>query len=650
MTRAVVMCAAALVTLVVITCHVSAFSINRKASPASDLSPALKLLERHKRHIPDGDYLYSPRSRGQLSRFDAWDRDEPNANERLFVKAFGEMPQYRDDYNQNNVDSSSFENSVKAVQPSKEEIENIFSDEQEHDNDFNSNIMKKSQSLSYDGESNLKEKKSKEILNPLAPLPPKMKKSVSEDDVKVSLDNLTKEELEVLMNVVQKLKQQTSESETASTADDSDTSVKSEALTVTDKELTQMFEDMPPVTEETKTVVAFKDGRPVAEESTTREKEEIPSDLTDQEADNFEEEEEIANQNSLSPEDQYWLLNNYLSMSDTRKKRAPIKRSYDPAALEQTYLSEIDRLQKKVETLKLIAQLEDIENDALTKSLNEATLSQREGTVSEKEFAGLKEAISVEEALQAIKTGAISPEDLSEMVASSESKRGEPLYKKARKKMDPGSMEDSYPEYTRKRRKWYEEPEPESISTRKRNFLEAQRSVDEMVNDFTTGLDQSAKESEDEEENEYPEASVSTDRSNGPNYLLGLNYASNPTETAVELYPTKQRQDGECPAVERLISDCQFADDYGLPIDEEARGLCNRHELCYACGGTKELAPGQCDNFYRADAALLCDKDEDCVLQAELFLRTLKLKHRYNQYTEALCRDDCVNDVLGIMF
>ena len=467
-----VKCTAALVTLFLITSQVAAFSVNRKASIASDLSPALKLLERHKRQISDADYLYSPRSRDQLNQYDAWDRDVPSEDERLLAKAFGEMPRYEDEYNQNNKESLSFENPVTFVQPSKEEIENIFSDEQENANDFNSNIMKKSQSVSFDSKSTLQEKKSKEILNPLAPLPPKIKKSVNEDDVKVSLDNLTKEEFELLMNVVQRLKEQTSEAETPSNADDSDTSGKSEALSVTDKELTQIFQDRPPVSEETKTVVAFKDGRPVAEETTDQVKEEIASDLAEPEVENFE---EGGNEESLSPEDQYWLLNKYWSMGDTRKKRAPIKRSYDSSGLEQTYLSEIERLQKEVQTLKLIAQLEDIENDALTKSLNEATLSQREGTVSEKEFAGLKEAISVEEALQAIKTGELTSEDLNEMVAS-EAKRGEPLYKKAEKKMDPDDMEESYPEYTRRRRKWYEEPEPESVTAKRRDFFDAQNS------------------------------------------------------------------------------------------------------------------------------------------------------------------------------
>ena len=38
-----------------------------------------------------------------------------------------------------------------------------------------------------------------------------------------------------------------------------------------------------------------------------------------------------------------------------------------------------------------------------------------------------------------------------------------------------------------------------------------------------------------------------------------------------------------CPAVMDLSTNCAFTDRHGILLDEEARNLCNRHEMCYKC-------------------------------------------------------------------
>ena len=53
---------------------------------------------------------------------------------------------------------------------------------------------------------------------------------------------------------------------------------------------------------------------------------------------------------------------------------------------------------------RLVAYLEDVENDILTDALNQATVAQLEGHVNPLELSSLKDAIKVEEVLQQVKT------------------------------------------------------------------------------------------------------------------------------------------------------------------------------------------------------------------------------------------------------
>ena len=38
-----------------------------------------------------------------------------------------------------------------------------------------------------------------------------------------------------------------------------------------------------------------------------------------------------------------------------------------------------------------------------------------------------------------------------------------------------------------------------------------------------------------------------------------------------------------CPAVRELSDNCALMDEFKLTVDDEARNLCNRHQLCYSC-------------------------------------------------------------------
>lgn len=70
------------------------------------------------------------------------------------------------------------------------------------------------------------------------------------------------------------------------------------------------------------------------------------------------------------------------------------------SSLVTKFVAKILQLQEEVDRLKLVTQLEDLENDVLTDALNEATLMQKEDTVSDMEFESVKQAIKIEEAIQ----------------------------------------------------------------------------------------------------------------------------------------------------------------------------------------------------------------------------------------------------------
>ncbi|XP_035828242.1 uncharacterized protein LOC118477128, partial [Aplysia californica] len=94
----------------------------------------------------------------------------------------------------------------------------------------------------------------------------------------------------------------------------------------------------------------------------------------------------------------------------------------------------------------------------------------------------------------------------------------------------------------------------------------------------------------------------------------------------------------QCPAVREYSTNCELADLYSLPVDYEARALCNLHEMCYACGQSLSIPQEHCDRVYRVAASALCRDQKTCVVESEIFLRTMKLKTRYVPHAQPSCR------------
>ncbi|GFR59706.1 hypothetical protein ElyMa_000061100 [Elysia marginata] len=289
------------------------------------------------------------------------------------------------------------------------------------------------------------------------------------------------------------------------------------------------------------------------------------------------------------------------------------------------FVTRIVELQDEVGQLRAIAQLADLENDVLTDALNEATMAQAPGTVSDMEFESLQQAIWVEKELQKLKqTGGLgelnfvrdddgnSASAPAATVASAGSKRGEP---------------------------W----------RRKRGNLQTGRDRLSQQTFPVASVSRSARPaSKDEIEKLLGESYL--DRGNSPLNLADLadlaDLGASEEDSVASIFLPDANQ---CPAVREYSTNCELADLYSLPVDYEARALCNLHEMCYACGHSLHVPQESCDEVYRTAAKTLCRAGSACVLEAEIFLRTMKLKTRYVPHKQPTCRSTCTARFLGML-
>lgn len=355
---------------------------------------------------------------------------------------------------------------------------------------------------------------------------------------------------------------------------------------------------------------------------------------------------------SFSSLEDLWYLQNYLNQEGDRKKRNS-KRSNsvlpsahaermaipEPAVsvaageLLQAYVAKISQLQSQLDQARLVSYLEGLENDILTDALNEATVSQVKGHISPEELSSLQDAIKVEESLQQVKVNSEQAADLAHDLSREISeqygleKRGEP---------------------------WQEHDD----AAQSQNLALLTEDGDDDV-----GSDDNHGEEEEEEKDEETSAlekwfdinqkgRVELDDIFGVPPGVGAYRADDADDDIIqEAVPTRTaslftNNAHECPAVKEFGSNCEFA---GTSIDFEARALCNMHEMCYACGRSLDVTQGQCDFIYRTAATMLCQEEDDCTLEAEVFLNSMKLKHRYVPYTQKICRSKCTAQFLSII-
>lgn len=310
--------------------------------------------------------------------------------------------------------------------------------------------------------------------------------------------------------------------------------------------------------------------------------------------------------------EQFEALTRYENLANIKaeKKKRVEKRDYDSEIeLSQSVLDltkTVAALRDEVARLKIAEALEDKENDLLASALKQATLGQLQGTEGnlKKEFLDIQNAIRVEEQLQTIKT----PEE-EESEESSDEDSVEEEVPVANKRQT--ISEDLTQNGNANIGQWYENPVDDEESNEQQTEEDNENAMEELVSSLGPSERQQLAEG-----------------------FLGNGAYDEPSN------------ENNCPGVNYLTSQCSVAKMAGLRIDDEAKSLCNRHEICYTCGGSLSFSQSTCDAGFRGDVIEMCGKDTECIENGAKFLWFLKSEHTYNYGYLDKCDSGCVSDFI----
>ncbi|KAK3096254.1 hypothetical protein FSP39_025011 [Pinctada imbricata] len=314
---------------------------------------------------------------------------------------------------------------------------------------------------------------------------------------------------------------------------------------------------------------------------------------------------ETPQKDQMSNKDRIWSLYGNMNQVTGVKK----KRSGDPEIESQKVMSQalldltrrVANLEDDNARLRLIQALEDKENDLLASALKEATLAQLQGTDQylKGEYGDIEDAIRVEEVLQDLKSNKEEQNSPNVEDANIDMDQAGELSPSgvSENKRDSTIQEDSQP-YDDTMGRWYDVP----VNVRGTDDIDADEKVLE----------------------DYVE-----------NYMKDTKAADDDI--------------GQCPEITQIVSNCALAVEAGLDIDEEARDLCIRHELCYSCGGTLAMPQGRCDGGYRGEVVGMCDGSKTCIRSGANFLLLMKQSHVYNSRYNNICDSQCIKDfIVGV--
>lgn len=310
--------------------------------------------------------------------------------------------------------------------------------------------------------------------------------------------------------------------------------------------------------------------------------------------------------------ERFEALTRYENLANIKaeKKKRVEKRDYDSEIeLSQSVLDltkTVAALRDEVARLKIAEALEDKENDLLASALKQATLGQLQGTEGnlKKEFLDIQNAIRVEEQLQTIKT----PEE-EESEESSDEDSVEEEVPVANKRQT--ISEDLTQNGNANIGQWYENPVDDEESNEQQTEEDNENAMEELVSSLGPSERQQLAEG-----------------------FLGNGAYDEPSN------------ENNCPGVNYLTSQCSVAKMAGLRIDDEAKSLCNRHEICYTCGGSLSFSQSTCDAGFRGDVIEMCGKDTECIENGAKFLWFLKSEHTYNYGYLDKCNSGCVSDFI----
>ncbi|XP_069103969.1 eukaryotic translation initiation factor 5B-like [Argopecten irradians] len=313
--------------------------------------------------------------------------------------------------------------------------------------------------------------------------------------------------------------------------------------------------------------------------------------------------------------------------------------------------SEKDDLQNEIALLRLMEGIEDQEIDNLASALKEATLSQMDGTDSylRPEYKDIEEAIKNEEILQQLKSNPSLALQIASLAQLAEENGLNPeedeeeeiddvddddvVDKRTDTELDD---DDEKPTYEDGMGRWYENPLPDDEG--EIEDKEAQHVLERFAKQYLQRGDSNGNQ-------------IDLRRRNGGamndeavREALSEYLASQPDDL-----DTPNDIEESCLAVDLLNTNCEIADKMGLPIDDEARELCNRHELCYLCGKGHGMTKSQCDQGFGSEVIEICGPNKSCIRDGAQFLWLIKSGQRYSSRPLDECRDPCVRDyILGL--
>lgn len=342
-------------------------------------------------------------------------------------------------------------------------------------------------------------------------------------------------------------------------------------------------------------------------------------------------------------------------------------------------LQKISELKKKLSKFETLQMLEDRENDFLANALKYSTLDQmqRKDGYIEQEYNQIAKATEIESMIQQLTQGEDNKQDdyKQENDKQNDDKQDEYFGKllkpivndddMADKRSDGSHMLDEH---------WYDDPVTENVGVgamleSSEEDSDIKQETQPSESNFETAIPfeeekevNADDELEDFDENDFNEDGDNDNVPTGIDDLTTKQAFAKPNIARIlkKLSPGEVKNiiaelkhgdgdeldSGMCPAVNDLSKNCAFADVQGIPINDDARLLCIKHQICYACGSILGISQNTCDDGYESTVIQACYGNHKCLRDAEVFLQLMERAHEYKLYSPAKCAMSCVENFI----
>jgi len=381
--------------------------------------------------------------------------------------------------------------------------------------------------------------------------------------------------------------------------------------------------------------------------------EEVEEEVVDSPVEEEEEEEEEGEEEVDIPVEEEEITEDYLPVQTTTKR----KRSGNFVVNAEENEALIDT---KEECLRQFIELEDNENTKLAQALSLATLGQVEHTdrYLGEEIEFLRAAVDNEEKINELReclrlaslSAPVKRQNMLEDIPEENDAIDDMLQEKFKLYMKQNDQAQNEVEDQT------EESEEPSINPFYRELYEKYASqqipVDEgTFKDFDD--ENGIVDEEEEEEEEEKEEEMSAHLGDYIAQMSSDEREELKEEVAEALSAisevVEEEEEEACPGVTSLTDKCAAARQMGLALDDEALNLCDRHQLCYSCGGYFGIDSKDCDEGYLREALGECNGDADCNDEAAALFVVMARAHDTELQTaaqQAQCKAPCVLDFI----